>query len=48
MTVIRGGTGLPTIDGDGNTIIGEATQELPTQYDVANMVGGATEWLLRE
>lgn len=47
-TVIREGAGLPTIDGNGVNILGEATQELPTQYDVANMVGGTTEYLLRE
>lgn len=48
VTVIREGTGLPTIDGNGTNITGESTQELPTIYDVANMFGGVTEWLLRE
>lgn len=48
VTVIREGTGLPTMDGNGTNLIGEPTQQLPTQYDVVNWVGGGTEWLLRD
>ena len=46
-TVIRGGTGGVTIDGNGTNIVGEATQAIPLQYDAAHMFGTSTEWALR-
>lgn len=46
ISIIRAGTGAVTIDGNGETITGETTQILPSQYDAADLVYGSTEWLL--
>jgi hypothetical protein len=46
VTVVRAGTGAVTIDGNGVNIIGNATQVLPAQYDAADMIASATEWVL--
>lgn len=47
VSVTRAGTGAVTIDGNGSTIIGESTQSLPDQYDVANMTATTVEWVLK-
>jgi len=47
VSVTRAGTGGVTIDGNGATIIGESTQEMPDQYDVANLTGSSVEWVLK-
>lgn len=45
VTVIREGTGGVTIDGDGSNINGASTQPLSLQYDAAELVASATQWL---
>jgi hypothetical protein len=46
ITVVRANTGSVTIDGDGATITGSATQTLPLRYDAAALLGTTLEWLL--
>jgi len=46
ISVIRAGTGAVTISGNGETILGESTQSMPSQYDAADMVYTSTGWLL--
>lgn len=46
VTVIRAGTGAVTINGNGETILGETTQVMPMQYDAADMVFTSADWLL--
>ena len=47
VTVIRAGTGAVLVDGDGATIIGAATQNMPAQYDAADLIASDTEWVLK-
>ena len=47
VTVIRGGIGGVTVDGNGANILGLATQSLPMQHDAAHMFGKSSEWGLR-
>ena len=46
VEIIRAGLGQVTIDGNGTNLAGLATQDLPMQYDAANMIGSASEWVL--
>ena len=46
VEIIRAGLGQVTIDGNGTDITGLAMQDLPMQYDAANMLGSASEWVL--
>jgi hypothetical protein len=46
VTVIRAGTGAVTVDGGSSNIQGQATQNMPRQYDAASMVASSTEWVL--
>ena len=46
VTVIRASTGGVTIDGNGETILGETTQTLALQCDAADLVYTTTGWLL--
>tara|TARA_R100000049_G_C1886119_1_gene40803 strand:+ start:145 stop:546 length:402 start_codon:yes stop_codon:yes gene_type:complete len=47
VTIIRGGIGGVTVDGNGETIIGESTQNMPRQYDAADLVATSSEWVLK-
>ena len=46
VSVIRANTGGVTIDGNGENIIGEATQILPSRYDTSRLIGSALGWFL--
>jgi hypothetical protein len=43
-TIIRNGIGRVTINGNGTNILGLATQDLPMQYDAADLIGLSSEW----
>lgn len=47
VTVIRANTGGVTIDGDGEDVQGEATQEIPLTGDAADLIGTTLGWLLK-
>jgi hypothetical protein len=46
ISIIRGGVGAVTINGNGALINGLATQTLPLQYDTASLVASSTQWYL--
>jgi|TARA_Y100000310_G_scaffold172462_1_gene172577 hypothetical protein len=45
VSIIRGGVGGVTIDGNGETMDGEATQVLQRQYDRADLIATSAEWV---
>ena len=46
VTVIRTGVGAVTIDGNGELILGEETQDMPSVYDAADMIFTSEDWVL--
>lgn len=45
VSIIRGGTGAVLLDGNGSNITGEATQNMPRQYDRADLIATSVEWV---